>query len=103
MFRYPPFSHIVCVYLRHRDARVADDAAADMARLLRAALGDRVLGPDRPSVARVKTMSIRKILIKLENGISLPRVRECLRSRQSVLMQNRRYATLETYYDVDPL
>lgn len=103
MFRYPPFSHIVCVYLRHRDARVADDAAADMARLLRAALGDRVLGPDRPSVARVKTMSIRKILIKLENGISLLRVRECLRSRQSVLMQNRRYATLETYYDVDPL
>ena len=103
MFCYPPFSHIVCVYLRHRDARVADDAAADMARLLRAALGDRVLGPDRPSVARVKTMSIRKILIKLENGISLPRVRECLRSQQSVLMQNRRYATLETYYDVDPL
>ena len=103
MFRYPPFSHIVCVYLRHRDARVADDAAADMARLLRAALGDRVLGPDRPSVARVKTMSIRKILIKLENGISLPRVRECLRSQQSLLMQNRRYATLETYYDVDPL
>lgn len=103
MFRYPPFSHIVCVYLRHRDARVADDAAADMGRLLRAALGDRVLGPDRPSVARVKTMSIRKILIKLENGISLPRVRECLRSQQSVLMQNRRYATLETYYDVDPL
>lgn len=103
MFRYPPFSHLVCVYLRHRDARVADDAAADMARLLRAALGDRVLGPDRPSVARVKTMSIRKILIKLENGISLPRVRECLRSQQSVLMQNRRYATLETYYDVDPL
>lgn len=103
MFRYPPFSHIVCVYLRHRDARMADDAAADMARLLRAALGDRVLGPDRPSVARVKTMSIRKILIKLENGISLPRVRECLRSQQSVLMQNRRYATLETYYDVDPL
>ena len=103
IFRYPPFSHLVCVYLRHRDARVADDAAADMARLLRAALGDRVLGPDRPSVARVKTMSIRKILIKLENGISLPRVRECLRSQQSVLMQNRRYATLETYYDVDPL
>lgn len=103
MYRYPPFSHIVCVYLRHRDARVADDAAADMARLLRAALGDRVLGPDRPSVARVKTMSIRKILIKLENGISLPRVRECLRSQQSVLMQNRRYSTLETYYDVDPL
>lgn len=103
MFRYPPFSHLVCVYLRHRDARVADDAAADMARLLRAALGDRVLGPDRPSVARVKTMSIRKILIKLENGISLPRVRECLRSQQSVLMQSRRYATLETYYDVDPL
>ena len=66
-------------------------------------LGERVLGPDRPSVARVKTMSIRKIIIKLEAGISLPRVRECLRAQLALLMQNKRYATLETYYDVDPL
>ena len=103
MFHYPPFYHLVCVYLRHRNAQVADDAAADMARLLRGMLGERVLGPDRPSVARVKTMSIRKIIIKLEAGISLPRVRECLRAQLALLMQNKRYATLETYYDVDPL
>lgn len=103
MFHYPPFYHLVCVYLRHRNAQVADDAAADMARLLRGMLGERVLGPDRPSVARVKTMSIRKIIIKLEAGISLPRVRECLRAQLALLMQNKRYATLETYNDVDPL
>lgn len=103
MFHYPPFYHLVCVYLRHRNAQVADDAAAGMARLLRGMLGERVLGPDRPSVARVKTMSIRKIIIKLEAGISLPRVRECLRAQLALLMQNKRYATLETYYDVDPL
>ena len=48
-------------------------------------------------------MSIRKIVIKLEAGISLPRVRAFLREQQSCLMQNKRYSTLETYYDVDPL
>lgn len=103
MFHYPPFYHLICVYLRHRNAQVADDAAADMGRMLRSMLGERVLGPDRPSVARVKTMSIRKIVIKLEAGISLPRVRAFLREQQSCLMQNKRYSTLETYYDVDPL
>jgi primosomal protein N' (replication factor Y) len=51
----------------------------------------------------VKTLHIRKIVLKLENGIDQKRVRKCLRLAQQQLMQDKRYATLQIYYDVDPL
>ena len=38
--------------------------------------------PDKPAVARVKTMNIRKIVIKLENGIDQQKVREYLKFAQ---------------------
>ena len=66
-------------------------------------LGDRILGPDKPAVARVKAMNIRKIVIKLENGINQKQVREVLHYVQKQIMQDKRYAALHIYYDVDPL
>lgn len=63
----------------------------------------RVLGPDKPAVAKVKTLNIRKIVIKLENGIDMKRVREYLRMAQSGMMEDKRYAALQVYYDVDPV
>jgi len=54
-------------------------------------------------VARVKSLSIRKIMIKLENGIDLKRVREYLRLCQKQLMQDKQYAAMQIFFDVDPL
>ena len=48
-------------------------------------------------------MHIRKIVIKLEHGINLKRVREVLRYVQKQMMQDKRYAALHIYYDVDPM
>ena len=74
-----------------------------MGSLLRQWFGDRVLGPDKPAVARVKSLSIRKLMIKLENGIDLKRVREYLRLCQKQILQDKQYATLQIFFDVDPL
>ena len=63
----------------------------------------RVLGPDKPAVARVKTMNIRKIVIKLENGIDQQKVREYLKFAQQQMGKDPRYGALQIYYDVDPL
>jgi primosomal protein len=62
-----------------------------------------VLGPDKPAVARVKTMNIRKIVIKLENGIDQQKVREYLKFAQQQMGKEPRYGALQIYYDVDPL
>lgn len=102
-FHYPPFYHLVYVYLKHRDENIVNTAGVELGSRLRDIFGARVLGPDKPAVARVKTLSIRKIVLKLENGIDYPRVRQYLRGALDAMMKDKRYGALQVYYDVDPL
>ena len=101
-FHYPPFYHLVFVYLKHRNSDVVELAAQELGNRLRQGFGARVLGPDKPSVARVKNMAIRKIIVKLENGANLPRCKQYMLEVYRLLMQDKRYASLQVYYDVDP-
>ena len=103
LFSYPPIHRLVYVFLRHRHDDVVETAGIEMGSRLRQGLGDRILGPDKPSIARVKNLHIRKIVIKLENGIDQKAVRLYLRTMQQQLLQDKRYAALQVYYDVDPL
>ena len=102
-FHYPPFYHLVYVYLKHGDENIVNTAGVELGSRLRDIFGARVLGPDKPAVARVKTLSIRKIVLKLENGIDYPRVRQYLRGALEAMMKDKRYGALQVYYDVDPL
>lgn len=102
-FHYPPFYHLVYVYLKHRDENIVNTAGVELGSRLRDIFGARVLGPDKPAVARVKTLSIRKIVLKLENGIDYPRVRQYLRGALEAMMKDKHYGALQVYYDVDPL
>lgn len=102
-FRYPPFCHLIYIYVKHRKDSVADAAGMEMGAMLRYLFGERVLGPDKPAVARVKQMNIRKIVLKLEKGIDRKKVRESLYQVRSQLLRDPRYAASQIYYDVDPM
>lgn len=102
-FHYPPFYHLVYVFLKHKHEQVCHQASMELGQTLRSWFGDRVLGPDKPAVAKVKTMNIRKIVIKLENGINQAKVREYLRYAQEQMSKDPRYGALQIYYDVDPM
>ena len=102
-FHYPPFYHLVYVFLKHKHEQVCHQASMELGQTLRSWFGDRVLGPDKPAVAKVKTMNIRKIVIKLENGIDQQKVREYLRYAQEQMSKDPRYGALQIYYDVDPM
>lgn len=103
LFHYPPYYRLIYVYVRHRQEQTAEYAARELGTRLRALFGSRVLGPDKPSVAKVKTLHIRKLVLKLENGIDLKKVRECLRDIQHLMSSDIRYNSLQIFYDVDPL
>lgn len=102
-FHYPPFFHLINVYVKHKYDKVCEQASHELSKTLRSWFGGRVLGPDKPAVARVKTMNIRKIVIKLENGIDQQKVREYLKFAQQQIGKDPRYGALQIYYDVDPL
>jgi len=102
-FNYPPFSNLIYVYLKHKDEHVVDSAGIEMGSRLRQVFGQRVLGPDRPAVAKIKTLSIRKVMLKLERSLPVADVRHRLLKIQADLLQDKRYNSLQVYYDVDPL
>lgn len=102
-FHYPPYYHLVYVYLKHRYDDVVNTASIELGSRLRQWFSGRVLGPDKPAVAKVKSQNIRKLVLKLENGIDMKKVREYLLMAQSQMMADRRYNSLQIYYDVDPL
>lgn len=102
-FKYPPFTHIVNVFIKHRDDPVVESASILLGGYLRQWFAHRVLGPDKPVVARVKTLHIRKLVVKLETGINLSLARQYLRKAQEMLMADPRFRLIQMYYDVDPM
>ena len=102
-FHYPPYYRLIYVYLKHRSDSVVETASIEMGSRLRQWFGARVLGPDKPSVAKVKSLSIRKLVLKLELGLNMADVRKYLALAQQQMLQDKRYSSLQIYYDVDPL
>lgn len=102
-FHYPPFFHLIYIYIKHRNNDIVESASMELGSRIREIFGNRVLGPDKPTVARVKTLHIRKVMLKLENGIDYKLAKQYLRSIRDTMMKEKRYGALTIYFDVDPL
>jgi primosomal protein N' (replication factor Y) len=102
-FHYPPFTRLIYVYMRHRDASLLDHLAEELAGRMRQAFGPRVLGPDRPPVSRIQSLHIRKIMLKLEPSMPVDKVRQTLYALQQQTLSSPVAKNLNIYYDVDPM
>ena len=104
MFRYPPYYRMIYVYRKNKNERLLDLMSQTMGVKLRERLGaSRVLGPDKPPVARVQTLYIKKLIIKIESTASMARVRQVLSEVQREMLSEDRFKSLIVYYDVDPM
>ena len=103
LFRYPPFTRLIYVYLLHRDFKTVEHLAEQTAKLLRQSLGRRVMGPDCPPVGRVQSMHIRKIILKMELTDSVNATRQLLQSVVTQVQSQPIANSLRVYFDVDPV
>lgn len=103
MFQYPPFCHLIYIYMKHRQEQPVDGLAGELALRLRQVFGERVLGPDAPPVARIQALYVRKIVLKIELSASMTKVRQVLLSTCRQLLSEGRYGSVQLYFDVDPL
>ena len=103
LFKYPPYYRLIYVYLKNRKEDLLGLMARTMAEKLRAVFGNRILGPDNPPVARVQTLYIKKIVIKIEANASMKKVRDQLLRVQREMVEDERFRSLIVYYDVDPM
>lgn len=103
LFHYPPFYRLVYIYMKHRDIHVLEEFSTVIGKRMREIFDDRILGPDMPPVARIKQLYIRKIVLKVENGLSQYKINEVLQNIQEAYCNLPRYRTIVMYYDIDPL
>jgi primosomal protein N' (replication factor Y) len=102
-FHYPPFYRLININLKHKNEELLKTIASEYGHLLREALGNRVMGPDRPPVSRIQSFHIQKILLKIEISASLNTLHEILENVRSQILSNVQYKHVIVQYDVDPV
>jgi len=102
-FGYPPFTRLIYIYLKHRDEAMLDTLSQRYATMLRKVFANRVLGPDNPPVARIQSLYIRKIMLKVETTASMSQVKDLLRQIYEHSLIDNNFKSLMLYYDVDPM
>ena len=104
MCQFPPYYRLVYIYIKHRDKQLTDTLTAVMTSQLVKVFGpERVNGPMQPAVARVQSLYIGMIMLKIESHASMTQARKLLLQVQHQLSQIPRYRSVQIYYDVDPV
>ncbi|MDE6072430.1 MAG: primosomal protein N', partial [Muribaculaceae bacterium] len=101
-YAYPPFTRIINIYLKNKDSATADAGAVILTNALREVFGPRVLGPEKPFVSRVALWYIQSIMLKVEAGASMKKVKDILRAVHARIAHLPQIKSSMLYYDVDP-
>jgi len=101
-FNYPPFSRLIFINVKHKDANVLNFAAQTLANSLRAQLGNRILGPEQPLVARIRNYYIKQIIIKTEKNAAIQKVKAVLKDTIKDFNAQKDFKSVITQIDVDP-
>lgn len=102
--KYPPFTKIINIYMKHRNEDVLIEMSARFSNMLRQVFGNRILGPETPLVGKIQQFYIRQIMLKMENEASMKKVKNILRQiYENMLQVDSRMKSTLLYYDVDPM
>lgn len=103
-YAYPPFTRLIYIYIKHPDIDSVVNLSTAYASRLRTLLGNRVFGPEEPAVARIQSLYIRKIMLKIETEASMAKVKALLRGLyEEMHIHNPAMRRAVVYYDVDPM
>jgi primosomal protein N' (replication factor Y) (superfamily II helicase) len=102
-FRYPPFYRLINLSLKHKDARLLNEAARELAILLRDKLQNRILGPEYPVISKIKNLYIKNILAKLEKSENLKEQKQTILDTISKFKGEGRFKGIRVIVDVDPV
>lgn len=101
-YAYPPFTKIINIFIRNKNSEMCDKAAVDFTLALRKVFGDRVLGPEKPFVSRIASYYIQSIMLKMETGVSMKKVKDLLRQIYASVSNTPELKSSLIHYDVDP-
>lgn len=101
-FRYPPFTRLIFINVKHKDANLLNAAASHFAAMLRSQLGARVLGPEQPLVSRIRNYYIKQLIIKTDKADAIQKVKAVLKQTITDFNSEKNYKGVIMQVDVDP-
>ena len=102
-FNYPPFTRLIKLTIIHKIVGVVDDASDILVKTLRDKLGSRVLGPEYPSIPRIRNSYHKVITLKFEKTASPKKIKVYLLSIAAWLKQQKEFKSVRIKIDVDPV
>lgn len=102
-YAYPPFTKVINIFIKNKNDMAAANAAVVFTKRLREIFGERVLGPERPFVSRVALWYVQQIMLKVEAGASMKKVKALLLAAFASVAHDANIRTSLIYYDVDPV
>ena len=102
VFRYPPYYRLVDIVVRHKEEAVVNSAAARYAAMLRTHFEGRVMGPEFPSVSRIRGLYLKKIMVRFAAGEALGEAKRLMLSCAAELLKEKEFSRVQVVFDVDP-
>ncbi|RFS24825.1 primosomal protein N' [Chitinophaga silvatica] len=101
-FSYPPFVRLLKLTIKHKNQQVAEQAAHILASWLHPMLGNQLMGPAVPLVARVRNNYLQELLIKLpRDAKSIAQIKQRIQDYITQLRTEKRFRTVAIIPDVD--
>ncbi len=102
MFKYPPFYKLIKITVKHRHLGILERGANDLAKNLREIFGNRILGPEFPSIKRIQKFYLKNILLKIEKDKSPNKTRFFLQKAIDNISNYNYSKSLKILINVDP-
>lgn len=100
---YPPFVKLISISVRHSNQMVTDNAAKELAIILKKVFANRVLGPEYPNVSKIRNFYIKNIIIKLEKTIPLSKSKQAIFDAVGKMQKLSGFTGVRVIIDVDPM
>jgi primosomal protein N' (replication factor Y) len=101
-YKYPPFSKLIFINVKHKDQEILNYAAQKFTDLLKAPLGNRVLGPEQPLVSRIRNYYIKQVILKVDKQTSIQKVKFLLKDTIADFNTQKAFKGVLIQVDVDP-
>lgn len=102
VFKYPPYYKLIVITIKHLKEDVTNDAAALYAARLREQFAERVMGPEYPSVARIRNQYLKRIMVRFAVGEALNEGKRIMLRIADEILKDKAFARVQIVFDVDP-
>ncbi|MDR3716704.1 MAG: primosomal protein N' [Puia sp.] len=101
-FQYPPFTRVILITFRHKDAMVVREAAQLFALNMRADFGKYLVGPAEPVVNRIRNQYLMELMLKLPKEARLIQHAKLVIQQQTAILHNdKKFRSVVIIPDVD--